>query len=109
MKRGRQKGGQLLTQPVDDELGLVLSPRTQLEQRNALGERIDSHPEPKHLRVTTQSGASFIQLHSWQCELTEGSLMQELRMLSCSQQPPRDGRMPHAKHSLRRRDIPSFG
>jgi hypothetical protein len=57
--------------------------------RNALGERIDSHPEPKHPRMTTQVGTYFIQLRIGPCELTEGSLMQVLSMLSCLLQPPR--------------------
>jgi hypothetical protein len=46
---GRQKGGQLLSQRVDEELGHVLGAGTQLEDGNALAQRITGHPEPQHL------------------------------------------------------------
>ncbi len=63
MNTGRQKGGQLLSQRVDEELGHVLGAGTQREDGNALAQRINGDPEPEHLGGTAQSGSELIQLH----------------------------------------------
>ncbi len=60
VKIGRQKGSQLLAQAVDDEVGHAVGTWTQVEGGNALGERINGHPEPEHLRVVAQPGAQFV-------------------------------------------------
>jgi hypothetical protein len=84
VKRGRQKGGQLLSQAVDEQLSHQVRPRAQWEHRNALGERIDSHPEPKDLRVAAQACSQFIQLQVRDLEMAEGALLQGLGMRSCT-------------------------
>jgi hypothetical protein len=83
VKRGKQKGGQLLAQAVDDELRHLVRPRTQLEHRNALSEGIDSHPEPEHLGVTTQARSQFIQMQVRDLQMAKGALLQGLGMRPC--------------------------
>lgn len=80
----------------------------ELEDGNAFSERIKGHPEPEHLRVTTQTRAHLIELHVWNLQLQEGALLQGLSMRSGSLEPPGDGRMANTKHSLGRRHIQSF-
>ncbi len=108
MKRAKQKGGQLLAQPVDEQLRHLVRSRTQLEHRNARGEGIDSHPEPEHLGVTAQARAKFVHLQMRQRELTKGALMQGLGMGPCPYEPKCDRRMSKAKDPLSRRQIQSF-
>jgi hypothetical protein len=84
VKRGRQKGGQLIAQAVDEQLSHQVCPRAQLERRNALGEGIDGHPEPQDLRVAAQACSQFIQLQVRDLEMARcGALMQGLGMRSC--------------------------
>jgi hypothetical protein len=83
VKRGRQKGGHLLAQAVDEQLRHQVRPRAQLEHWNARGERIDGHPEPENLRVAAQARSQLIQLHMRKHEVAEGALMQGLAMRSC--------------------------
>ncbi len=80
MKRGKQKGGQLISQVVDELLSHLVRPRTQLEHRNARGEWINGHPEPEHLRVAAQACSQFIQLEMWEHKVAEGALMHRLGM-----------------------------
>jgi hypothetical protein len=100
VKRGKLKGGQLLAQPVDEQLRHLVRSRTQLEHRNALGEWIDGHPEPQNLRVAAQACSQFIQLQMRDLEMAERALMQDLGIRSCLQQPVRDRRMPDPQNSL---------
>jgi hypothetical protein len=69
VKRGRQKGGQLISQVVDEQLGHLMRPRAQVEHRNPLGEWIDGHPEPQDLRVAAQACSQFIQLQMRDLEM----------------------------------------
>jgi hypothetical protein len=62
VKRGKQKGGQLLAQAMDEQLSHAMGARTQLPHGNACGERIDGHPEPQDLGVAAQPRAEFIEL-----------------------------------------------
>jgi hypothetical protein len=84
VKRGRQKGGHLLAQAVDEQLRHLVRSRAQLEHRNTLGERIDGDPEPEDLRVAAQPRAQFIELQMRKSELAEGAFMQALSLCSCS-------------------------
>jgi hypothetical protein len=72
------------------------------------GPRINSYPEPKHLRVAAQARAHLIQLHMRDIQMAEGALVEGLRMGSSTQEPPGDGRMPKSKDSFSRRHIQSF-
>ena len=108
MKRGKQKGGQLLAQPVDEQLRHLVRSRAQLEHRNALGEGIDSHPEPEHLGVTAHARAQFVQLQMGEHKVAEGALMQGLGMGPCPYEPMCDGHMSKAKAPFSRRQIQSF-
>jgi hypothetical protein len=109
VKTGRQKGGQLLPQRVDEELGHVLGAGIQREDGNALAQRINGHPEPQHLCGTAQSGSELIQLDMREHQLAEGALVQALRVRSCPHEPGRDSGMPDAKDALGRRHIQPFG
>jgi hypothetical protein len=79
---GRQKGGQLLPQRVDEELGHVLGAGTQREDGNALAQWINGHPEPEHLCGTAQSSAELIQLDMGEHQLAERAFVQALRVRS---------------------------
>jgi hypothetical protein len=105
---GRQKGAQLLSQRVDEELGHVLGAGTQLEDGNALAQRINGDPEPQDLGVAAQPRAQFVQWQMRQREVTKGALMQGLGMRPCPQEPMCDGRMSKAKDPFSRRQIQSF-
>jgi hypothetical protein len=80
VKTGRHVRSQEGTQAVDQQVCHLVCPRTQLNHRNAFGQGIKSHPQPKHLRVTTQPRAPLIQLPVWDLHLREGALMQGLAM-----------------------------
>jgi hypothetical protein len=62
VKRGRQKGGQLLAQAVDEQMSHAMGGWTQQPHGNACGERIDGHPEPQGLCVAAQPRAECIEL-----------------------------------------------
>jgi len=49
VKSGRQKGGQTLSQRVDEQMGHMLCARAELKHRNNFGEGIDGQPEPENL------------------------------------------------------------
>jgi hypothetical protein len=53
---------------VDELLSHLVRPRIQLEHRNALGERINGHPKPEHLRVAAQECSQFIQVQDLQMQ-----------------------------------------
>jgi len=82
VKIGRQKGGQLLAQAVNEQMSHALGVRTQQPHGNACGERIDGHPEPQDLCVAAQPRAEFIELQMGKGELAEGAFMQALSMRS---------------------------
>ncbi len=84
MKSGTQKGGQALSQGMNDAMCHVLGARTQLEHRDKLRARIEGHPQPQHLFIATQSGAQFIQLEVREPEMAEAALVQGLGVLACT-------------------------
>ena len=88
MKSGRQKGGQALSQTVDDRMCHVLRSGTQLEHRQKLGAGIDGQPEPQNLLGAAQPGAQLVQLHVRQVQLAEETLVQGVRVTSCTREPP---------------------
>jgi hypothetical protein len=51
------------TQAVNQQVGHLVRPWTQLEDRNAFGERIQGDPQPEHLGTMAQACAYFVQLH----------------------------------------------
>jgi hypothetical protein len=73
VKRGRQKGGQLLAQAVDEQEGHTVGARTELQHGNTCGERIDDDPEPQDLGVAAQPRAQFVQWQMRQREVTTGA------------------------------------
>jgi len=70
-----QKGGQELSQGMDDPMGHVLCARTQVERWKNLGARVDGQPEPQHLCCAAQSGSEFVQLQVWEVQMAEGPLV----------------------------------
>jgi hypothetical protein len=72
-------------------MGHVLGSRTELKHRQNLGEGIDSQPEPEHLCGAAQPGSEFIQLEMREVYVAEAALMEELSVLACTREPPRDG------------------
>jgi hypothetical protein len=55
-----QKGGQELSQGMDDPMGHVLGARTLVEHWKNLGARVDGQPEPQRLCGAAQSGTQFV-------------------------------------------------
>ena len=52
-----QKGGQALSQGMDEQMRHGLCARTELQHRKNLGEGIDGQPEPEHLFGAAEPGA----------------------------------------------------
>ena len=87
MKSGRQKGGQDVSQRMDDCMRHALRAGTQMENRNDLCEGIDGQPEPEHLLVAAQPGTQFIQLQVRELEVVEAAPMQDLCVLESRATP----------------------
>ena len=69
MKSGRQKGGQDLSQGVDDAMRGVLGTGAQMEDGKQLRSGVDDQPEPEHLCGAAQPGPQFVHLHVWELEV----------------------------------------
>jgi hypothetical protein len=78
VKRGRQKGGQDLSQAMENRMCHILRAGTQMEDGKDLGEGIDGQPEPQHLLRAAEPGAQFIQLEVRELKMAEGALVQGL-------------------------------
>jgi hypothetical protein len=85
----------------------MLRARTQREYRQNLRARIDGQPE--HLGGVAQSGSKFVQLQVREVQIAEGVLMEELSVLACPREPPRNRGMSKAEDPLCSRKIQSFG
>jgi hypothetical protein len=81
VKSGRPKGGQELSQGVDNPMCHVLRAGTEMEHGYKLRARIDGQPQPEHLLIAAQPGAQFVQLQVREPEVAKGALVQGLRML----------------------------
>jgi hypothetical protein len=81
VKRGTQKGGQDLSQRVDEPMGHGLGAGAELKHRKNLGEGIDRQPEPENLVGAAEPGAQFIQLQMREPEDAERALVQRLSVL----------------------------
>jgi hypothetical protein len=77
-----QKGGQELSQGMDDAMRHVLGSRTELKHRKNLGARVDGQPQPEHLFGAAQPGAQFVQLQVREVEMAEEALVQGVRVLA---------------------------
>ena len=75
------------------------------EHRKNLGASIDGQPQPEHLFGAAQPGVEFVQLEMWEVQIAEGALVQRLRVLASTSQPPRAGGLTGAKDTLSRRSI----
>jgi hypothetical protein len=62
VKSGRQKGGQDLSQGVDEQMRHVLRAGTQMEGGKNLRARVDGQPQPEHVLIAAEPGAQFVQL-----------------------------------------------
>ncbi len=100
MKSGRQKGGQDVSQRMDDRMRHALRAGTQMEDRNDLCEGIDGQPEPQHLLVVAQPGTQFIQLQVRELEVAEIVLVQGLYVHASASEPGGDGGLPVAEDTL---------
>jgi hypothetical protein len=81
VKSGIQKGGQDVSQGVDDAMRGVLRAGTQMQDGKKLCARVDDKPEPRHLFGATEPCAQFVQLEVREVEMAEEALMQGLRVL----------------------------
>jgi hypothetical protein len=108
-KTGRQKGGQDLSQGVDELMRNVLRARTQMEHRKNLGAGVDGQPEPEHVCGAAQPGVEFIQLQMREVQVAEIVLVQRLSMLPSPREPGRDGRFSKAEDPLGSRRVEPFG
>jgi len=86
VKRGTQKGGQDLSQRVDEPMGHGLCAGAELKHRNNLGEGINRQPQPEHLFVAPKSGAQFVQLEVRKLKSAKETLVQGLSMLASTRQ-----------------------
>jgi hypothetical protein len=77
-----QKGGQDLSQGMDDAMCHVLCTGAELEDREKLGAGIDSEPEPEDLLGAAQPGAEFVQLQMQEVQVAEAVLVQGVRMIT---------------------------
>jgi len=108
VKSGRQKGGQALSERVDEQMRRRLSAGTQMQHRQKLGARIDGQPQPEHLSGTAEPGAQFVQLEVRDMQVAEGVLMEELSVLACASEPPCDGRLPITEDAFSRGRVQPF-
>jgi hypothetical protein len=109
VKSGMQKGGQELSQGVNDRMGHVLRAGTELKHRQNLGTGIEGQPEPQHLGGAAQSGANFVQLQVRKMQVAEGVLMQELSVPACTSEPPGNRGVSKAENPLGRGRVEPFG
>jgi hypothetical protein len=109
VKTGRQKGGQDLSQGVNDTMRRVLRARTELKHRKNLGEGINGQPEPQDLLGVAQPGAEFVQLEVRKLEVAEAVLVQGLCMFPCASEPGGDGGLTVTEDPFGRGSIQPFG
>jgi hypothetical protein len=96
-------------QGVDDQVRRVLRAGAELKHRQNLGEGINGYPQPEHLLRTPQPGAQFVQLKVREPEMAEGALVQDLSMLTSTQEPGGDRGLTVAEDSLRGGRVEPFG
>src|SRR5215467_436652 len=87
---------QNLLQGVNDLMCRVLRAGAQMEHRKKLRAWVDDQPEPQHMFTTPEPRSQFIELEMREPEMTEGALVQDLRMLASTSQPGGDGGLPVA-------------
>jgi hypothetical protein len=78
VKSGRQKGGQDVSQGVNNHVRCMLGAGAEGKYRNCLGEGIDGQPQPENLCGAALPGAQFVQLEVREPEMAEGALVQAL-------------------------------
>ena len=71
-----------------------------MEHGKNLGARVDCQPEPEYLLMAAEPCSEFVQLQVWEVQMAEGAPVQGLRMLPCTSEPSRDGRLLVAKDPL---------
>src|SRR5215472_13102548 len=103
-----QKGGQDLSQGMDDAMGHVLCTGAKLKHRKNLRQRINGQPEPLHLRMAAQPGAEFVQLEVRDPKMAEGTLVQGLCMFPSASEPGRNGGLTKAEDPLGSRRVEPF-
>jgi len=94
---------------VDEQMRHVLRAGTELKHGKNLRAGVDGQPQPENLFVAAQPGSQFIQLEVRELEITEGALVQGLRMLASARQPGGDGGLSVAEDTLGSGSIQSFG
>jgi hypothetical protein len=75
-----QKGGQALSERVDEQVCHVLRAGTHLEDGKNLGAAINRQPQPGHLFGAAGPGAQFVQLQVRQVEMAEEALVEGVRV-----------------------------
>jgi hypothetical protein len=110
VKSGRQKGGQELSQGVDEQVRGMLCTWTQVEHGNNLGARVDGQPQPQHLCCAAQPGSQFVEAAgAGGADVEMGPLVQRLSVLACASEPCGDGGLLVAEDSFGRRWVQPFG
>jgi hypothetical protein len=104
-----QKGGQELSQGMDDAMCHVLGAGTELEHRQNLRARINRQPQPEDLLSAAEPCSQFVQLEVWEVEMAEGPLVQRLSMLACTSKPPHNRGVSKAEDPFDRRRVQPFG
>jgi hypothetical protein len=75
VKIGKQKGGQHLSERVDELVGHGLCSGAELKYRKNFRARINRQPEPEHLGTAAEACSQFIQLHVRELEVAERVLV----------------------------------
>jgi hypothetical protein len=109
VKRGKQKGGQALSERVDEDMRHVLRAGAELKHGKNLRQGINGQPQPKDPFGAAQPGSQFIQLEMREPETGEEALVQGLCMLSSASEPGSDGGLTVAEHALSCGRIQPFG
>jgi hypothetical protein len=84
VKSGRQKGGQALSESVDEDMCHVLCAPTQREDGKKLRTGVDGQPEPEHVLRAAQPGSQFIHVQMRDPQMTEAAFVQGLCLLACA-------------------------
>jgi len=74
---------------ADERVGGSLPTRSQIEQRNDFGDRVNAEPQPQAMSSAAQSSADLIHLHKRQMQGTKGAVVQRGTVRPCPHEPGR--------------------
>ncbi len=86
---------------MDDGMRRMLRPRPEVQDRHEFRQRVDHHPQPKHVGALAQPRAQFIKLEMRELEAAEPTVMQRRAVPASPREPggDRPGAVPKHPHS----------